>query len=1754
MKAIILIGHFITFLLPGLAFIPSSKPLETQDFEERFVIVNHPDEFLPGWSANEISDGSSRVFQALGQGLNQSDALGIQPIGSFSAQIYIKIATVGVSNPTISFQARTGKNGSGNRPALLYFSFSENPEEEFSERSPVGDAGTFPNEDGLYTSYSIPVPEKFRNLETLTLLMEVAYGPGSGTAARVYLDEFSVLSGEDQTEELTISSLEVMGENTLSMQFNQPVSVDNGGIILNNGYGKPEQVTFPEPSVMLLEFADRIYTNDYLLEFERIEAVASGQVLDNWEYPFSIETPTPPGALIINELMADPNPKGQVPADPVLPTSSTAEYIELFNRLDKPIQLRNFTYNEVVIEAQVMEPLSYLILCSPATKAALEPYGQVASVSPFRTLPNRSGTVVIRDGFGNLMDSLEYSDAVYRDSEKSAGGWSIERINPFQACSNRFNWKASTAAAGGTPGSQNAVFSETPDSRPFEVLEVFPLSADRIQLTFSKALPWKLGDMPPFTLSGVPLQVIEHSANVLVLDMPEPMISGNRYQLEPGDLVDCFGVPLASEIVSFLFDADPPRLTSVWGISEKELLLVFDEELDSLSASQFQNYRIADPPIDVLAAQRRENGNVHLQLDDPLQIGSDYTVRVDSISDNYGNFLSAGEISFTWENYLDSLVFDAPTILKVQFAGSVNPESAMNPENYRLQADFLQPSRVLTVAEDENDFLLVFDREFPQNQAMLLEITGIKDQEGKDRITFSQPIFWDTRKIKLSELSIPSSHSLLLEFNKALDPKWASIHQSYEVNEGVGSPESVTLPGPNRVLLEFFSEFEPGKSYRLQIKNLKDSYGGELAQAISRSFIWDTLPPKIDTAYLLSPYELKLVWSKAIESPDSVLVDGKLEKTFSLSANGLILTLHAQVPLNSDLIRIQLPMVQARTGEISRDEAYELDHSQFAVSKLEIWDHQTIQVTFTDFPDPGSILFPENYRIGMQAPQEVRLMENGYQVSISLNETLMVGDTLQASIASLKGTNGKASLPHAASVIYDDGILDLWMENAQLVHIRQHISLNKNFPWEGDFYFLEDDRVLEALLNQSKPEQIQVIIDEPLPAGALLTLRVPARNGEAGNRLPGSLRTVSWSPFAPELLEVELLPENKLLLHFDKELNPVLAVVPGFYSVNGDSPSWVTLESSGKEVVLSFANGWELGKEISLLIEELEDLDGNTILPVTMTFTYQPPEIPAFRELIINEMMPAPRPGSALPEVEYLELFNPTDKTFHLGGMKLSNSRSEIMLPRASLGPGDYLILCPASRTESFDRYGQVLRLNSWPTLLNGGDVVTLTNSQGILVDRVNYDPSMPLGSEIGSNGYSLEVVNPYYPCESITNYAPSNSENKGTPGGQNSVFDDSPDRTAPRLLAAVLEGETRIILRFSKPVGIHNQSSEFNLSPERIIKASYKDSLDHFQWVLLLQEPLQANQIYEVTVENWQDCAGNALSSDAKSLLIRVPGTVGEGDLLLNEILFNPATGVPKFVEIYNNSQKYLNLKNWKLANATDGEISNRRVITGQDLILDPFDYLVLTTDPQKLAEQYPLGKREKFLEVSLPSYPIRSGTVILLDPEENWVERMDYDEDFHHAFLRDVKGISLERYSVTAPTNDPENWHSAGAHVGHASPGNKNSQVYEKGNSEFGIQLSPEVFIPMAAGEQPFTTISYKMAAPGFQATLRIFSPTGIPVKVLCQNEIWGAEGFYTWDGSNESGEKVTAGYYILSAELIHPDGQVQHIKKTVVVGAKF
>ncbi|MEX2512973.1 MAG: lamin tail domain-containing protein [Cyclobacteriaceae bacterium] len=1756
MKTFVFVWVLVAFALTGFKLLPKTENFVVQDFESTASIVNHPLEFLPGWSANDFRDSPSRTFIAAGEGINSSNALAIQTISNFNAQIYIKTSTVGLKNPRISFQAKTLKNGNGNRPVILYHAMAMDPEGTFSEPLPIGDETTFPNENTPYQIFGFEIPPSFLEIPEVFIRLDVVYGEGSGSAARLLIDDFSLATASEEPTEnpLSVISVNVLEATSLMVEFNEPIQLPKAAISLNNAYGAPEKMEVLD-NQLILEFGTYLYSNVYTLHFEELKSTSGDQLLADQNFDFEVETPTPAGAIIINEVMADPNPKGLVPTELTLPTASDDEYIELYNRMDKPIRIRDFTYNDGIFEDVVIEPESYVILVPAANMEVFSSWGKTVGVAGFRALPNGGGAIEIKDSFGNVLDRLLYDEGFYQNNQKSQGGWSLERINPYQACSDEYNWKSSTAETGGTPGMRNAVYSDLPDERPFEVKAIRPLSAHILEVEFSKALSPEWDEANLLTLSGNALKLDSVSNRHLWLNLPVPLEPGVQYDLEIQSLFDCYGQALTGNSFPFEFDINPPSLIQVIGLAPDELQLEFDENLSDTTIVDPSRYKIHPFEGEVNAAHLDNEAlsRVILTLGQPLELGQRYQITVNGVADVVGNTMLGDTLEFLWEDHLDTLIYFAPTILKVVLSSQVSKNTALNPGNYQLSHDLGQPERVLKDPEKENTYQLIFGREFPANVPISVQPLNLVDHNGHILSALRKSFVWDTRPIAVTTLDVTGPTGLYLQLNKPLDSKWALVPQFFQVSPEVGSPVLVELMAPDQIALFFDREWEQQKAYELLISGLRDIYGQEMNRDIHLPFIWDTLPPQIDTVYLSTPYDLVIVMDKGVEKPDSLLINGEYYET-TMDENGEKLQVHHPDGWTDADLEINFPQVMDQSGNIGENLYYHLLMDNIHIGRLLIYNENELVLAFTEFLDPVNALFPDHYSVNLQVPQSVELIDNGYEIRLQLSQPLVLKDTVKIKVHSLKSLQGKEARNLSIRDNYDDGIHEIWVQQAQLIQVFHEMALDQSRPFHDLFKLMDSEMEVEALLNQSQPEQIQLILDQPLPEGEMMTLIIPPRTSAKGVWISGSQRQLIWDPSPPALLMVEPLSGHEFLLHFDKALDPVLAVVPVFYAIEGLQPLEVLFGAEANQVILVFDRDWEDGESLNLTITQLEDLHRNAIDELTYTFTPEIPKTPGFKEIVINEMMPVPRPDMVLPDVEYVEIHNPTASPFQLGGMKLANSRSYTTLPRETMEPNSLIILCPLNQAAEFEGYGKVIGLSPWPTLLNGGDEVLLYDSKDLLIDRMLYQTGMPGGQDISQNGFSLELVNPYYPCETMANLRPSRDEQRGTPGTTNSVFDDAPDRTAPQLLSAYPIGDHKILLEFSKPVGPGYRESILKVMPEVSVEAFYPDSMDNFNLVVILDQPLASNQAYQIQVENWRDCGGILIDAHANQAVFKIPGIPEEGDILLNEVLFNPNSGGSKFVEIYNTSSKYINLKNWKLANIINGEISNRRVISPDDFILDPFSFLVLTTDTTSLILQYPKGKGEAFFEMNLPSYPIRNGTIILTDPEESWVERFDYDESFHHGFLRDPKGISLERYSLSSPTNDSKNWHSAASTEGYATPGYPNSQVYAPGDLARGLKISPEVFIPEAAGEQPFTTISYKMDQPGYLATLRIYATNGLLIQELCQNQVWGASGFYTWDGTNQKGARVKAGYYIVWAEVFHPNGQVQNLKKTVVVGVKF
>mgnify|MGYP003988257585 FL=1 len=110
--------------------------------------------------------------------------------------------------------------------------------------------------------------------------------------------------------------------------------------------------------------------------------------------------------------------------------------------------------------------------------------------------------------------------------------------------------------------------------------------------------------------------------------------------------------------------------------------------------------------------------------------------------------------------------------------------------------------------------------------------------------------------------------------------------------------------------------------------------------------------------------------------------------------------------------------------------------------------------------------------------------------------------------------------------------------------------------------------------------------------------------------------------------------------------------------------------------------------------------------------------------------------------------------------------------------PDSYIVLASTSNVDSF--LVSTLPVTSFPSLNNSGDDVVLFDPNGIQIDMVSYTDDWYKDDIKKSGGYSLEIINPNDPCSDISNWMASISPTGGTPGLENSVYDNTPDEEAP--------------------------------------------------------------------------------------------------------------------------------------------------------------------------------------------------------------------------------------------------------------------------------------------------------------------------------------------------------------------------------------
>lgn len=643
---------------------------------------------------------------------------------------------------------------------------------------------------------------------------------------------------------------------------------------------------------------------------------------------------------------------------------------------------------------------------------------------------------------------------------------------------------------------------------------------------------------------------------------------------------------------------------------------------------------------------------------------------------------------------------------------------------------------------------------------------------------------------------------------------------------------------------------------------------------------------------------------------------------------------------------------------------------------------------------------------------------------------------------------------------------------------------------------------------------------------------------------------------APTVLSAMFTSALDVDVQFSEPVEEVTAETVANYAI---SPGLV-INSASRDginaslVHLGLGTNMTNGTAYTVTATGVQDLAGNIGTASQGTFTYLVPVAAEFRDVVINEIMADPTPVVGLPEAEFLELYNATtDRVFDLANWTISDGGTPVSFPTYTLGPGEYVVVVAAASLPLFSTVANKIGLASLPALNNDGDVLSLRDASAVTIDNVTYALSWYQDGIKDDGGWTLERINPFAPCSDATNWTASNDERGGTPGAQNSVFDDTPDTVAPVMSAVQVVSATEIVLVFNEGLDVAGvMAAAYTIDPPLNVASIVPVAPANDRIRLLLGAPMQEGAVHTITVEGVADCSGNTIATSTGSFAL--PEAIEPLDIVINEVLYDPIGSGSDFVELYNRSAKVLSLGGMQLANESNGAIANFRVITADPVILMPGAYILLATNTSDIATRYPQSHTERFLQMSLPSYNNGSGTVVLADADNHTIDLFRYSDDLHFTLLNKAEGTSLERVDPDRPTDDNTNWHSAAQDIGKATPGYRNSQYAPAPTAHGEMTIDPAIFSPDNDGHQDLLTIVYRFDQPGFVGTLKVFDIAGREVRTLWNNELLGTTGAVSWDGIMDSGSKARMGPYIVLLEAFDLSGNVEKYRQTVTLAHRL
>jgi hypothetical protein len=318
------------------------------------------------------------------------------------------------------------------------------------------------------------------------------------------------------------------------------------------------------------------------------------------------------------------------------------------------------------------------------------------------------------------------------------------------------------------------------------------------------------------------------------------------------------------------------------------------------------------------------------------------------------------------------------------------------------------------------------------------------------------------------------------------------------------------------------------------------------------------------------------------------------------------------------------------------------------------------------------------------------------------------------------------------------------------------------------------------------------------------------------------------------------------------------------------------------------------------------------------------------------------------------------------------------------------------------------------------------------------------------------------------------------------------------------------------------------------------------------LNNPLERGKVYQIEISGKiRDFAGNSSMKDR--FLFGLADRAATGDILFNELLFNPLPGDPDYLEFYNPSGKIIDAARLELVSVNDdsGDTSQISMLSEEHRCILPGKYYAVTTESEKVIERYFSADPECLFELSdLPSMSDDEGHLILYSRELTKIDEISYSEKMHSSLLSGNEGVALEKINPESRSGAASDWHSASESSGWGTPGAKNSVYSEEPAGSDMVSLSSSRISPDDDGNEDMLMIHFRLTGNSNVVSVTIFDESGNYVRKIAENMYVGPEASLVWDGTADDVSIVNTGIYIVFITMYDDSGKTRKWKKVCTV----